>query len=56
MLGKFLVAALAVVGGVNPVEAQQQNIFVTGVPVTGGAAVPARKSINDMQKAGGPAW
>ncbi|KAK2922988.1 hypothetical protein FoTM2_017230, partial [Fusarium oxysporum f. sp. vasinfectum] len=40
MLGKFLVAALAVVGGVNPVEAQQQNIFVTGVPVTGGGAVP----------------
>ncbi|KAF4455556.1 hypothetical protein F53441_2164 [Fusarium austroafricanum] len=56
MLGKFLVAALAVVGGVNPVEAQQQNIFVTGVPVTGGQAVPSRKNINDMQKAGGPAW
>ncbi|KAF5682087.1 tyrosinase precursor [Fusarium circinatum] len=56
MLGKFLVAALAVVGGVNPVEAQEQNIFVTGVPVTGGAAVPARKNINDMHKAGGPAW
>jgi tyrosinase len=56
MLGKFLVAALAVVGGVNPVEAQQQNIFVTGVSVTGGSAVPARKNINDLQKAGGPTW
>ncbi|KAF4987692.1 hypothetical protein FGRMN_10218 [Fusarium graminum] len=56
MLGKFLVAALAVISGVNPVEAQQQNIFVTGVPVTGGGAVPARLNINDLQKAGGPAW
>jgi tyrosinase len=56
MLGKFLVAALAVVGGVNPVEAQQQNIFVTGVSVTGGSAVPSRKNINDLQKAGGPTW
>ncbi|KAM0201110.1 hypothetical protein ACHAPA_002281 [Fusarium lateritium] len=56
MLGKFLVAALAVVAGVNPVEAQQQNIFVTGVSVTGGSAVPARKNINDLQKAGGPTW
>ncbi|KAF5008467.1 hypothetical protein FDECE_5256 [Fusarium decemcellulare] len=56
MLGKFLVAALAVVGGVNPVEAQTQNIFVTGVPVSGGGAVPARKSINDLRSAGGPQW
>ncbi|KAG5663138.1 hypothetical protein KAF25_001074 [Fusarium avenaceum] len=56
MLGKFLVAALAVVAGVNPVEAQQQNIFVTGVSVTGGSAVPSRKNINDLQKAGGPTW
>ncbi|KAF5019447.1 hypothetical protein F66182_8555 [Fusarium sp. NRRL 66182] len=56
MLGKFLVAALAVVGGVNPVEAQTQNIFVTGVPVTGGSAVPARRSINDLQREAGPQW
>lgn len=54
MLGKFLIAALAVVGGVNPVEAQQQNIFVTGVPVTGGSAVPSRRNINDLIKSGGP--
>ncbi|RSL69213.1 hypothetical protein CEP54_002372 [Fusarium duplospermum] len=55
-LGKFFIAALAVVGGVNPVEAQTQNIFVTGVPVSGGGAVPARKNINDLQRTGGPQW
>ncbi|KAG8360958.1 hypothetical protein FVEN_g1567 [Fusarium venenatum] len=54
MLGKFLVAALAVVAGVNPAEAQQQNIFITGVPVTGGSAVPARRNINDLINSGGP--
>jgi tyrosinase len=54
MLGNLLVAALAVVAGVNPVEAQQQNIFVTGVPVTGGSAVPARRNINDLVSSGGP--
>jgi tyrosinase len=55
-LGKFFIAALAVVGGVNPVEAQTQNIFITGVPVSGGGAVPARKNINDLQRTGGPQW
>ncbi|KAM5348724.1 hypothetical protein ACJ41O_008547 [Fusarium nematophilum] len=57
MLKKVLISALALVGGgITPADAQSQNIFITGVPVSGGGAVPARKNINDLQAAGGPAW
>lgn len=54
MLGSFLVAALAVVAGVSPVEAQSQAIYVTGASVTGGSAVPSRRNINDLISSGGP--
>jgi tyrosinase len=56
MLRKLMIAALALMGGVTPADAQQQNIFITGVPVPRGGAVPARKNINDLEAAGGPQW
>ncbi|KJZ76437.1 hypothetical protein HIM_04166 [Hirsutella minnesotensis 3608] len=56
MLHKGAIALLTLAAALGGLAQGPRRVPVTGVPVSQSGAVPLRRSINDLQAAGGPQW